>query len=474
MDFPSKAFEVPFKFDPRPDIYKQLTDCNENFPVSDLASSPTYLPDFTKAVALGGSVWRVNVPGYFFKCPGSSDGRMSSGAKSGIIIDRYNHRMNAVSNHSHTHTWTSSNKTKGSVSGINTYKLDGYTDKETEFHEEYVEANLQLSLNYEEKSSYNGEYIGNIGNGKIYKPTDWSAFKPTVSIGVSKCHGAILSNQREYPENMPDGSTLVRDLGCDYVVSSGINSCGGIANSIAPIIPGVATTKKPSKIKYETGWDKTNGSTTSTWSITALSETTLATITQILKMSNYHLLSESNVIVVTGIIEAKGTYVYAYKDSNCSDTYYFVPCRSVDQSVSPVTKIRDITNSYSCTPNLPASDKVFSASPTSSTMAHKDEKSTAAVWGTQTSGVGFTATIGDTTINHPSVANCNPIMHVHPSAMDVAFRQIFVHPSITGHTSPFVAQVLDLPAWPGTCSNSVSDINGHAVHTVFNPIKTNS
>lgn len=471
MDFPSKAFEVPFKFDPRPDIYKQLTDCNANFPVSDLASSPTYLPDFTRAVALGGSVWRVNVPGYFFKCPGSSDGRMSTGAKSGIIIDRYNHRMNAVSNHSHTHTWTSSKKTEGSVSGSNTYKLDGYTDKD--FHEDYVEKNLQLSINYEEKSSYGdyatrGKYVGGIeDNSKIYKPKDWSAFNPTVSVGGSICHVAILSNQREYPENMPDGSTLVRDLGCDYVVSSGINSCGGIANSIAPIIPGVATTNIPSRIEYEVGWDKSKGSTPAYWSISALSETTLATVTKILKMTNYHLATSD--IVVTGIIEAKGTYVYAYKDSNCSDTYYFVPCRSVDQSVSPVTKIRDITNSYSCTPNLPTSDVTFSAYPSSSTMAHMDGKSTAAVWGKQQSGVGFTATIGSTTITYSGNVNCNPIMHAHPSAMDVAFRQIFVNPSITGHTAPFVAQVLNLPVWPGTCNNSVSDINGHATHTVFNP-----
>ena len=480
-DFPQKTFEIPFKNDPRPDLYKDLNDVNVKYPIADIADSPTYLPDFPNAVELEGSVYRVNVPGYFFKCPGNKAGVMASDTESAIIIDRFNHRMNAVGNHSHRHTWvdkkitlnnggTIDGKTEGIVDGQENYDIGDDYGKN---HEEYVEKNFAAYLSYVEDAAYNGKYVGDISiNKKIYKPSSWSYFSPTVTLGASTCHVAILSNQREYPQYYPGSNDLIqRDLGLDYIVCSGLNSCCGMANSLIPIIPGVATTSKPSGIEYESMWDATAGSTMSIWSVDALSEVTMATISRVIKMTNFFCQEKEN-IGVTGVLEAKGTYVYAYKGSGCTDKFFFVPCKSVDQTVNPVTKIRDITNSYSCTPNLPAKNRTFDTMMTSSTIVHKQEKKVEVVIGEQIAMDGFKATIDGSNLFYPySNVECHPKMRAHTSALDGPFQDIFANPSITGHREKFVAQKLTLQAWPGTCSHNISDINGHAEHAVFNPVK---
>lgn len=479
-DFPQKTFEIPFKNDPRPDLYKDLNDVNVNHPIADIADSPTYLPDFPNAVELGGSVYRVNVPGYFFKCPGNTAGVMASDTESAIIIDRFNHRINAVGNHSHRHTWidkiyefigggTLNGKTEGIVDGQANYDIgDGYGTN----NEEYVEKNFAAYLSYVKDNDYNGEYKGDISTDThIYKPSSWSYFSPTVTLGGNACHVAILSNQREYPQYYPGSNDLIqRDLGLDYIVCSGLNSCCGMANSLIPIIPGVATTSKPSGITYESMWDATAGSTMSIWSVDALSEVTMATISRVIKMTNFFCQEKGN-IGVNGVLEAKGTYVYAYKGSGCTDKFFFVPCKSVDQTVTPITKIRDITNSYSCTPNLPARNRTFATMMTSSTIVHKQNKKADVVIGKQIAMDGFRASIDGSDLFHSYDTICHPVMRAHSSAIDGPFQEIFSNPSITGHREKFVAQKLTLQAWPGTCMEKISDINKHAEHAVFNPVK---
>lgn len=468
-DFPRKVFEIPFQDDPSPDIYKLLTEENAKYPLSDMGNVPTYLPDFSRAVELGEYIYRVNVPGYFYKSPGSSS--MVPGGYSGIIIDRYSAIMDNYGHHAHSLVQIGDNDTK--IYGSNV------RDDVIGTHSCFVTPTFQLYMNAVKDNTYTGNYaIHNGDDTNIYKPTDFSALKPNNKVGGHTCQIAIRANQRRYPKKTNTGGVVGRSYGCDYIVNSGKNSCGGIMNSLVPIIPGVATTSEA------TGTYEDSDGFEYTWHIPALCDVYTAEVALVFKVTNYYSIDNYNIAGdmfpdpygVDGAFEAKGTYVFPYKANGCTDKFYFVPAKAVDNTVKPVTLIRAST-SDSCTPHIP--ERVISLRyPTTSCVVHKQKSNVDAVWGSEIGGWGTLTAKGTLgTLEVSRTGNpCGVSASPHTEAFDTYFRDIFANPSLTGHKAKFVAQTMSLlqAADDDTrdAEDSVKDIIGSdTTIKIFDPTK---
>ena len=451
--FPRKIFEMPFQDDPRPDIYKQLTLKNAEYPVTGINNSDCWLPDFSRAVELGNFVYRINVPGYFYKCPSGSS--ISSSGKSGIVIDACNLLMDTVQHHDHRLSVTS---TTTRVMGEATSKTRG-----VERHDSWVTANYALFVDgtKDPDGDVTADKDGKVDNYITCKVTDQSIYNGTTNINGTMAHVAILSNQRRCPVYDIDnsGNLFARDLACNYVVHTGNNGCGAIMNSLVPIIPGVATTDKPAGGVLSEKTDE-------------------ATIFKTIKLTNvsnkYYcvfMISSSRPVHVkatNAVIEAEGTYVFANKTA---DKILFVPAKSVGSTVKPVTKIRSTTVD-SCTYNIPSSKKTYSDAIglNTSACAHYNDKNYAPVMASEL-GKNYSFTINGKDYSS-TISQCSIQAFCHDTAFDDVFRKIFLNPPSDlkrGHSEKFVAQVLTLQDWPGVCNNKISDINGHATHTVFDP-----
>ena len=456
-DFPKKIFEMPFQNDPRPDIYKQLTDKNDEYPVTGLNNSVTYLPDFTRAVELGSFIYRINVPGYLYKCPG----------KSGIVIVRYAFCMDNYGHHPHRCT----------VVGNKEPSIDGDNDSYDGLgsHGCYVIPDWYLYLGFEKDNNYSGSYgasfyVGSTlhgGNGKnIYKPSDFSKFAPSKIVGDVSAQIAVRANMRSCPENGKNGNVFTRSLALNYIVNTGTNSAGGVMNCMTPIIPGVKTTRNA------TGTYQGSDGYNMTWSIPALGEVFPANVTDICYIKDtkkyYQLEAE---IRVDGVLEARGTYIYPYRGSGNTDKFLFVPAKAVGNDVKPVTKIRS-TTATACTYNIPASDREEAWPKTSCSILIQESTSTP-VWGVEdgnSTGATFSGTCGSKTVNHATELKCVPIMKAHSSAFDKYFIEIFANPSLTGHKAKFVAQQMNLKAFPGNANaNGTTNITDSVTAKVFDP-----
>ena len=463
-DFPKKIFEMPFQNDPRPDIYKQLTDKNAEYPVTGLNNSVTYLPDFTRAIELGSFIYRINVPGYLYKCPGGSS--MNSSGKSGIVIDRYACFMDNYGHHPHRYSIIGSDT---SISGDN----DSYDGLGS--HECYVIPDWYLYLGFEKDNNYTGSYgasfyVGSTlygRNGKgIYKPSDFSKFAPSKIVGGVSAQVAVRANMRSCPENGKDGKTFTRSLALNYIVNTGTNSAGGVMNCMAPIIPGVKTTSNA------TGTYQGSDGYNMSWSIPALGEVFPANVTDIcyIKDTKKYYCMEAE-LRVDGVLEARGTYIYPYRGSGNTDKFLFVPAKAVGNDVKPVTKIRS-TTATACTYNIPASNRE-EAWPKTSCSIHIQENTATPVWGVEdgnASGATFSGTCGTKTVNDTTSLICGPTMVAHSSAFDAYFIEIFANPSLTGHKTKFVAQQMNLQAFPGNANaNGTVNITDSVTAKVFDP-----
>ena len=462
-NMPRKVFEVPFQKDPRPDIYKQLTLKNAEYPITDMDNEASYLPDFTRAVELTDNIYRINVPGYFYKCP--SNGIFSSSQPSGIVIDACNYLMDTISHHDHIVSDIGSKvmKIKGehaTLRGIN-------------YDDSYVTEDYSLYL--EAVETYPGPgskemTISWSNNSKVVWSKSTTLDTGTLTINGTTTHVVIVANQRRCPSTSlnGDGKPFAANLRCNYVVHAGKNNSGGIMNSMIPIIPGVATTDTP-----------VGG---------ALSETAVAFLTNIVKNTSnnkyycvYHYKPIQGGSVpygpyTSGIVEAKGTYVFANK---AADSIFFVPAKSTPTDIKPVTKIRS-TTSGACNYHIPKSSSSYDAGvgPTTSCSMHINDTKHEPIWGKEVNKT-YSGTMNDH-LYEDIINNCYIKLSPHSKPFDSVFKDIFKNPSITGHYGIFIAQKLDLEVWPGSCTNSVADINGHAVsvdskghvtfaHTVFNP-----
>jgi len=465
--FPRKIFEMPFQNDPRPDIYKQLTLKNAEYPVTGINNSDCWLPDFSRAVELGNFVYRINVPGYFYKCPSGSS--ISSSGKSGIVIDASNLLMDTVQHHDHRLSATSA--THVEIMGEVTSKARGVTRDDS-----WVTANYALSVDGTKDSA--GDVTADINGDDSYrcKVTDQSIYNGTTNINGTMAHVAILSNQRRCPVYDIDnsGNLFARDLACNYVVHTGNNSCGAIMNSLVPIIPGVATTDKPAGGVLS---EKTNEATIfKTIKLTNVSNKYFC----VFMSTRNPALFPVHVKATNAVIEAEGTYVFANKTA---DKILFVPAKSVGSTVKPVTKIRSTTVN-SCTYNIPSYNKTYTddIGLNTSACAHYQAAKYAPVMASEI-GKEYSFTInkgkdiyGRTikTDYSGTITKCEIQAFCHDTAFDYVFREIFLNPPSDlkrGHSEKFVAQVLTLQDWPGTCTNSIGDINKHGVnaHKVFDP-----
>ena len=474
-DFPRKIFEMPIKDDPRPDIYKELTAKNNDYKISDMGTTDCWLPDFSRAVELGNYIYRINVPGYFYKCPSGSS--MSSGSKSGIVIDAFNMVMDTVSHHDHRVSVKSSNSSDVASGphlsirnaiylaedpeylvkkAINTKA----TERVIENEDSFLSKKFQLSITCIKDNTYTGDHLIPIdGKNDKYKPENESVFNGNVIVNGVTCNVAVLANQRRCPEYSlsGNGKPFARDRASNYVVHTGKNDCGGIMNSLIPIIPGVATTRRP-------------------LACNCLSESTLAVVSKIAKIgSNYYYIDLHDYLVscaVEGLLEARGTYVFANKTA---DKIFFVPAKSVGNTVKPITKIRE-TTSTSCTYNIPdGGDKdsdvryLGEVGPTTTATMHYQGKAYC-VW-CKEADKKFVGTMNK--VEYTSTANyCYIYYRPHDSSFDQAFRDIFANPPSdlkVGLKEKFIAQILELEDWPGTSNEDVDDIVGHATVKVKDP-----
>lgn len=481
MNFPQKVMAVPEAESPLPDIYKKLKEANADYNPSELVTDKTYLPDFANAIELGEYVYRVNVPGYFYRCPGAVQFASSSG-KSGLIIDRYNYRIDTIANHLHYLT----NPAKAVKSKIT--KWDLYATKkviidETGYSDMFLEANFQNYIEYKKdnKYTYTGESVP-IGfatdvdkNSNFYKPKDFTVFAPKTRVGGVECHVAILANQRWNPVFFPNTEDLFqRDFGLDYFVGTGESGFGGIENSLVPIIPGVKTTDIP-YVEYDEKGDLEKGGCCgntyvegfTSWESPGICESRRCHFTCIAKIGdNYYGVGTS--IETVGLEEAKGTYVYYYHDSTNTDKFYFIPCKTTPSDVKPLTKIRAIGGAESCTYNLPSSNVQLQTNPNSYCIFYKHDSSTKPAGGKQTDKLfesdwgGYECTSDDDRI-------CQPTVHAHTAPFDIYMRDIFANSSIDGHKDKFVAQEIKTSVYPGKSGTNISAVIGHATHKLFDP-----
>ena len=466
-NMPRKIFEVPFLEDPRPDIYKQLTQKNAEYPITDMDRAMSYLPDFTRAVELSDNIYRINVPGYFYKCPAA--GSINSSGKTGIIIDRYAFNMDNYGHHPHRYSWV--NKDTDSLSSIND-SIDGLSD-----HECFVIPDWKLYVKFQKDDTYTGKYKASFYkdssnlNSSTFRPVDFSDFAPSTIIEGVSCQIAVRANMRLCPEtDWRTGATFCRSLAMDYIVNTGKNSSGGIMNCLSAIIPGVATTTNASGTYQGSDGDDIR------WSVPALGEVVDVNVTQVYfikgkKLNNYYCAE--NELKVDGILEAKGTYVYPYRASGTNDKILFVPAKAVGDDVKPVTKIRSTSSSH-CTYNIPNVDTHIPL-PNTSCSIHKQYRGTEPVWGKETGtsdGVHIFGTVGDTQIDVDTpvkLKTCGPVVKAHKSAFDTVFREIFYNPSLTGHKAKFLVQKMTLQAFPGTSNNKGSDITDSVTVNMLDP-----
>lgn len=456
--FPRKIFEMPFQNDPRPDIYKQLTLKNAEYPITGINNSDCWLPDFSRAVELGDYIYRINVPGYFYKCPSGSS--ISSSGKSGIVIDASNLLMDTVQHHDHRLSVVSTSSV--AIMGETTSKARG-----TKRDDSWVTSNYALSVDGT-KVSEGGDVSVDVNGSTTYvcKVTDQSIYNGTKNINGTMAHVAILANQRRCPVNDIDnsGGLFARDLACNYVVHTGKNNCGSIMNALVPIIPGVATTDKPAGGVLS---EKTDEATIfKTIKLTNVSNKYFCVFMSTHNPSLYPV----HVKASNAVIEAEGTYVFANKTA---DKILFVPAKSVGATVKPVTKIR-ATTVNACTYNIPESKKTYSDAIglNTSACAHYQNANYAPVMATE-NGKNYSFTINKKDYSG-TITGCEIQAYCHDAAFDYVFREIFLNPPSdlkVGLSEKFVAQVLTLQDWPGTCNNAISDINGHGAnaHTVFDP-----
>lgn len=447
--FPKKIFEMPFQNDPRPDIYKQLTIKNAEYPITSINNEDCWLPDFSRAIELGDFIYRVNVPGYFYKCPSGSS--MSSNSSSGIVIDAFNMAMDTVAHHDHRISIISSSST--SILGVH----DSLRQKTN--HDSFLTKSFKLSITCVKDKSYTGKYKIDIeplsDGGATYKPEDESVFSGNVNVNGVNCNVAVLANQRRCPEYSlsGDGKPFARDLASNYVVHTGKNNCGGIMNSLVPIIPGVATTKRP-------------------LACNCLSESALAAVTRLAKVDkNYYCIyfcpDKNSTCEVEGLLEAKGTYIFA---NRTADKIFFVPAKSVGNTVKPLTRIRG-TTSKSCTYNIPGSSSSYSDSigPTTSATLHYQKKSYCE-W-CEEDGKHYSGTLDGVNYNG-DIEGCYIYYNPHDSSFDQTFRDIFANPPSdlkVGLKEKFVAQILTLKDWPGVYTGSADDLVGHATVQAKDP-----
>lgn len=445
--FPRKVFEMPFQNDPRPDIYKQLTLKNAEYPITSINNTDCWLPDFSRAIELGDFIYRVNVPGYFYKCP--SGASMSSNAKSGIVIDAFNMAMDTVAHHDHRISIISSSKRE--IMGLH-QSLRGKSN-----HDAFVSKKFKLSITCLKDNNYTGDHlvpIQPLSNNNKYKPEDESDFSGDVNVNGVTCNVAVLANQRRCPEYSlaGDGTPFTRDQASNYVVHTGKNDCGGIMNSLVPIIPGVATTERP-------------------LACNCLSETAQAVVSRIAKVgSNYYCIAQYRdqvTCAVEGLLEAKGTYVFA---NRTADKIFFVPAKSVGNTVKPLTKIRG-TTSKSCTYNIPGKNSSYSDSvgPTTTASLHYQAKAYC-VWCKEESK-HYSGTMNKVDYSE-DIKGCYIYYYPHDSSFDQSFRDIFANPPSdlkVGLKEKFIAQILTLKDWPGTYTGSAADIAGHATVQAKDP-----
>ena len=445
--FPRKVFEMPFQNDPRPDIYKQLTIKNDEYPITSINNTDCWLPDFSRAIELGDFIYRVNVPGYFYKCP--SGASISYNGKSGIVIDAYNMAMDTVAHHDHRISIISSSKKE--ITG----RHESLREKTN--HDSFLSKKFQLSITCVKDNNYTGGNVVPIeplSSNDRYKPENESVFSGDVNVNGVNCNVAVLANQRRCPEYSlsGDGTPFTRDQASNYVVHTGKNNCGGIMNSLVPIIPGVATTEKP-------------------LACNCLSESVSAVVARIAKVgSKYYCIKQytyKTTCAVEGLLEAKGTYIFANKTA---DKIFFVPAKSVGNTVKPLTKIRG-TTSKSCTYNIPSATSAYpdSIGPTTSATLHY-QANAYCVW-CKEENKSFSGTMNKVEYSD-TITGCYIYYYPHDSSFDQTFRDIFANPPSdlkVGLKEKFVVQILTLADWPGKYTGSANDLVGHATVQAKDP-----
>lgn len=465
-DLPQKVICAPAEDSPLPNIYKRLTEVNALYPITDINAIGTYLPDFTGAVEMTHAIYRVNVPGFFYRCPGTG-GSFDTTHRAGIVIGSFNYLMNSVQDDGLAKLYTGDGKSGGTVC-----------------HEYVVREYLGYLVS--NKDNKYGDGLGHQvkTNGDIYKGTTPNTYAPKTMIGGVACYGSVRANQRECPEKFPGtNQEFTRDRALNYVVCAG--QSGGIANCLVPIIPGMATTAEPEALKYDNGALVTYCcSPTEGWSYytpPGKTETNWSAITFISNIGNTYWCVEQCLIPkgelagqlgVRAVLEAKGTYVYFYRESECTDKFYFIPAKDGPRDIQPITKIRDITNPSSCTYQIPAADTYIES--TSSVCSALYHGSAYYEIGTQENGTARASlknSKGDVkyTISH-DVGGCKINAHSQPFCDD--FCEIFKNSKIAGHKDKFIAQVLTLLAYAGKTSGDYSTAIGHAMHTLFDPRAT--
>lgn len=458
----------------------------------------THLPDFTKMTEMHSSIYRVNTPGYFFRCP--RYGSLTANGRTGVVIDAWNHLMGTidVTAIAVIMGWVSKSEsdTGKAHPGISTAKGYKLGHGGETFSTSVITPSVSSLSDSETKSCYVSRAFekyqcltfGNYIFGGANAP---EAPKNSVAVGYSPATHteAVRANQRMIPETFDGWTPSTGNLRLNYFVGAGKNNAGGgIANSLIPIVPGVASDPDitsdssysplteyvdcvPAMARFKQKRDKDQSGDSKKFRVGFLD-------------IGEFCRCDTGADGTNCMLEAMGTYVFYYK--NCEDMTYFVPIKSVSQgSTNFISEIRSVQQAYSCTYNLPeyqlwidnqinATGVLIASADSGDSGLHedvtnlklrtaigqiyadgsvkdgtmivdddKDHKGTIDISGDEGDCNACGTTVGLKT--SPSL-----VINSHKNAFDIYFRTIFKNSKITGHKKSFKAQILSLVAFDGT------------------------
>ena len=316
-EFPLKILAVTEKQAASEDAaFDEIDKIIDDNPLSEIitVNEGGYMPDMTRAVRITNAIYRVNVPGYFYhhvKNPSVSGGKAS-----GIIVSCYpsiiDSYLGLVQKEHYCASKGSSGNPKSNRS-VNTF------------------ATTFIGARYNDRIDVNLRF------------TDGSVFKKVTALIAG------VVNQRY-------GEVSKNAYRTTYVVNTGVNSSGCLANNMIPIVPGHGTTEviDGRTLCVDKQSVVTGVTSTPTGGKSSGSYTTDDGVKHSYKGATTVTLSATK---EDAYYEGSGTYVYWCKpdeyngdaETESNDEYLFIPCAGVDNSVKPLTKIRDCFRRFNTT-----------------------------------------------------------------------------------------------------------------------------
>lgn len=317
--FPVKILAVTTKQSASEDAaYDELDKIIDDNPLSEIitVAEGAYFPDMTKAVRMTNAIYRINVPGYFYhhvKNP-----TVSGAKRSGILVSCYPTLIDSY---------------VGLVQKEHLCASYGYSSTGIPG----VQRNVQSFDTIFTNRSYN----------------------KAADVNVRKRDGTLIKTANGFVAavvNQRYGEVSKNAYRTTYVVNTGVNNSGSLANNMIPIVPGAGPSNSISGISgvLDTVLVLTGRKRESTGKTGSGSYTTDDGTKHSYKGATLVTLSDVN---ETAVFEGRGTYVYWWNldeyngtpETESNDEYLFIPCAGIRAGCHPITKIRNCRRRFNTT-----------------------------------------------------------------------------------------------------------------------------